>query len=255
LLLEAITAADREVYNRKQKVAEEKWKVVAEYLKASKPTTNYSQNACRNRFEALENDTATIPPELADFPEKCPVQRATAEETYASGSGGARRQRNIPTFEGNFGTGDDNHATVLPKRGIGNSKAAANGHGKARTARLYPSTSLKNANFYSMHNDIISSDNDSGDYEEKSDVSVKLSPDVESPRNKDGRKSRLARAAVSTIPTPVVSTHGRIRGEMGASTTSQHNINITSNVGAAKAHPKGVTLFPHAAGGKFNNSP
>jgi hypothetical protein len=41
LLLDAITAADREVYQRKQKVAEEKWKMVAEYLKASKPTTNY----------------------------------------------------------------------------------------------------------------------------------------------------------------------------------------------------------------------
>lgn len=243
------------MYNRKQKVAEEKWKVVAEYLKASKPTTNYSQNACRNRFEALENDTATIPPELADFPEKCRVQRATAEETYASGSGGARRQRNIPTFEGNVDSGDDYHGTDLPKRGIGNSKTAANGHGKARTARLFPITSLRDANIHSMHEDMVSSDNDSGDDEGKSDVSVKLSPDVESPRNKDGRKSRLAKAAVSTIPTPVVSTHGRIRGEMGASATSQHNMNITSDVGAAKAHPKGVTLFPHAARGKFNSSP
>jgi len=141
LLLEAITSADQEVYQRKQKVAEEKWKVVAEYLKASKPTTNYSQNACRNRFEALENDAATIPPELVDFPEKCRVQRAAAEETYAAGFGGVRQQQNISTL-GNVGTRDENHATVLPKSGIGKSKTAANGHGKARTAQLFPRTSL-----------------------------------------------------------------------------------------------------------------
>ncbi len=68
--MNAITAADREIYQRKQKIEEEKWKIVADHLKASRPTTNYSRNACRDRFQALENGTATIPPELADYPEE-----------------------------------------------------------------------------------------------------------------------------------------------------------------------------------------
>ncbi len=254
LLLEAITSADQEVYQRKQKVAEEKWKVVAEFLKASKPTTNYSQNACRNRFEALENDTATIPPELVDFPERCRVQRVAAEETYATGFGGVRQQHNNLTFEGDVGTGDHNHETVLPKSGIGKSKIAGTGHGKARTAQLFPRTSLSVAQYHSVDEDMKSSDNDSGaDYEEQSDASVKLSPNVKSLRNRDNHKSRLARAAVPTIS--VASTNGRVRGKMGASTISQHGLNVTSDVGTARVHPERIPLFARAAGRKPNNCP
>ncbi len=111
--MSAITAADREIYQRKQKIEEEKWKVVADFLKASRPTTNYSQNACRDRFHALENGTATIPPELADHPDErrgrpaavtkpSPVQPANAHHgpngvsTDLRGGAGGTDRTNAP---------------------------------------------------------------------------------------------------------------------------------------------------------------
>ena len=48
-------------------------------MKDIKPSTNYSKDACRNRFEALENDTASIPPELDDDPERRAILREVAK--------------------------------------------------------------------------------------------------------------------------------------------------------------------------------
>ncbi|KAI9737151.1 MAG: hypothetical protein M1834_000744 [Cirrosporium novae-zelandiae] len=55
-LLDAVTQADQEIQARIRKLQNERWKVAAEHLKKMKPTTNYSQNACRKRFETLMND-------------------------------------------------------------------------------------------------------------------------------------------------------------------------------------------------------
>jgi len=125
LLLDAITAADREGYQRKQKVAEEKWKMVAEYLKASKPTTNYSQNACRNRFEALENDTATIPPELDDNPEQRRAQRAEVKRKYAADLAQARAEKAITDAKAKAAAADEGLALDVPQKSKRNSKGAA----------------------------------------------------------------------------------------------------------------------------------
>ncbi len=76
LLLQSVNKASAEVNFRKKKIESRKWKLVADYLKESKPTANYSKNACKMRFEALENGTATIPPELDDDPEKRAAETA-----------------------------------------------------------------------------------------------------------------------------------------------------------------------------------
>ena len=128
--MDAIAAADREVYNRKQKVAAQKWKIVAEFLKASKPTTNYSQHACRNRFEALENETATIPPELDDNPEQREAQRLEAkkkkdEESLTNGNAG----KNIATVDANAAT-----TSASASNGDTKNKAARKVAGKGRNA-------------------------------------------------------------------------------------------------------------------------
>lgn len=233
MLLEAITSADREVYQRKQKVAEEKWKVVAENLKAAKPTANYSQNACRDRFEALENDSATIPPELDDFPEKRRMQRAAVEEAYGAGFSGAGQTHDIATFEVKGDAGDENHAAVLLHRSMSSSKAGANGHGKPGMAQHFKTTFPNVNTLDSVHEDTVSSADGSGvDYGEQSDGSVTLSPDVMKTTNQDSHKSRYAR-----------------QGKNGVSTIPQHNAPAVSNGGSAKAHLTGVPLFAYAAGG------
>ncbi|SLM38102.1 Nucleotide-binding, alpha-beta plait [Lasallia pustulata] len=79
VLLQAISAADREIYRLKQAVQERKWRLVSMQMRDIKPNTNYSKDACRSRFEALENDTATIPPELGDDPEQGAGQREEAK--------------------------------------------------------------------------------------------------------------------------------------------------------------------------------
>ena len=255
MLLEAITAADQEVYQRKQKVAEEKWKVVAENLKASKPTTNYSQNACRNRFEALENDTATIPPELVDAPEETRVERAGVEVNLGAVLGGARRRHTNATFEGNGDASNDNHAVGLPNRGAGKSKAAANGRGEPCAGQLFPTTFPNGAKSRLVHEDMISLENDSEvDCGEHSDGNAQLSPEVWSSWKSGGQKFRFANASGSAISESTPILRDRVREEIGVSTISQRSTNATRSVGTAKAHPKGVAHYAHAASGKSNNS-
>ncbi|KAI9704265.1 MAG: hypothetical protein M1836_007126 [Candelina mexicana] len=70
LLLQAVVKASAEVDYRKDKVEARRWKFVADRLKELKPTASYSKKACQARFAALETDSATIPPELDDNPEK-----------------------------------------------------------------------------------------------------------------------------------------------------------------------------------------
>ena len=68
------------MYRLKQEAQDKKWKLVSLRMKDMKPCTNYSKSACRSRFEALENDTATIPPELDDDPENRAVQHEAAKK-------------------------------------------------------------------------------------------------------------------------------------------------------------------------------
>ncbi|KAI9724357.1 MAG: hypothetical protein M1812_000425 [Candelaria pacifica] len=76
LLLEAVVKANAEVDHRKEKIEAQRWKFVADCLRKLKPTASYSKNACQTRFEALQDGTASIPPELDDNPEKRAAEMA-----------------------------------------------------------------------------------------------------------------------------------------------------------------------------------
>ncbi|KAI4125634.1 MAG: hypothetical protein LQ347_005306, partial [Umbilicaria vellea] len=114
VLLQAVTAADREVYRLKQAAQDKKWKFVSLRMKDMKPSTNYSKSACRSRFEALENDTATIPPELDDDLEHRAVQHEAAKKRAERNV--AKRRVERAEESGNFraanGTFKKTHAAV-----------------------------------------------------------------------------------------------------------------------------------------------
>ena len=80
--MQAIDAADQVIRRMKREADEEKWDIVARKLKASMPNTQYSKNACRDRFEALENKTAVIPPELHDDPLQREAEIQEARKRY-----------------------------------------------------------------------------------------------------------------------------------------------------------------------------
>lgn len=80
--MQAIDAADQVVQRMKREADEEKWDIVARKLKAAMPNTQYSKNACRDRFEALKNNTAIIPPELHDDPLQREAEIQEAKKRY-----------------------------------------------------------------------------------------------------------------------------------------------------------------------------
>lgn len=142
------------MYQRKQKVSEEKWKIVADFLKTSKPTTNYSQNACRIRFEALENETATIPPELDDNPEERRAQRAAAKEKYAVDLANARAESEIADAEANAAaSADAGHALDVPQTRQGHCRGTARSRksGLASSAASNSTRSSKSSRIVNNH--------------------------------------------------------------------------------------------------------
>ena len=66
----------------KQEADEQRWEIVTGKLKDFVPTAIYSQNACRERFESLENGTATIPVEVDDDPMQRIQQLAESRVLY-----------------------------------------------------------------------------------------------------------------------------------------------------------------------------
>ena len=66
----------------KQEADEQKWEIVTGKLKDLVPTAIFSQNACRERFESLENGTATIPVEVDDNPMQRIQQLAETRVLY-----------------------------------------------------------------------------------------------------------------------------------------------------------------------------
>lgn len=69
LLREAVAEADK-LYQRKlEKLEEQRWRWAAQELNKRAARERFSGNACRDRFLALENGTARVPPELDPDPE------------------------------------------------------------------------------------------------------------------------------------------------------------------------------------------
>lgn len=60
-LRQAVMKADEQIQKMLQQIEKRKWELVSEHLKELKPVTNYSGKACRSRWEAHMNGTASIP--------------------------------------------------------------------------------------------------------------------------------------------------------------------------------------------------
>ena len=155
LLLEAVALADREIYRRKQKVAGEKWKIVADHLKTSKLTTNYSKNACRKRFEALEDGTATIPPELADKPEERLAERAMMQEKRAAARLKASEEETVADTKADASAANS-------EQGKHSYKAAGGGFNSRNTPQGMPKAINDLNMFHLSQEDMVTSDKDTG---------------------------------------------------------------------------------------------
>ena len=68
--MEAVAKAERDVEKAKAAAEAKKWKMVAENLKAIKPVTNFSKDACQARFHALEEGFAKPTPESIANPDE-----------------------------------------------------------------------------------------------------------------------------------------------------------------------------------------
>ncbi|KAL9108330.1 MAG: hypothetical protein Q9227_006929 [Pyrenula ochraceoflavens] len=63
VLAVAVEKAEAEIERTRQRLEAAKWKMVADIMKNDKPVVDFSQNACRNRYESLQNGTAKPTPE------------------------------------------------------------------------------------------------------------------------------------------------------------------------------------------------
>lgn len=78
-MLQAFDLADQTVTRLKKEADDSRWTIVAQKLKMLKPNALYSVKACRERHEALENGTATLPAAGSDSPEQCVTERNNGE--------------------------------------------------------------------------------------------------------------------------------------------------------------------------------
>ncbi|XHG05468.1 hypothetical protein AWENTII_008690 [Aspergillus wentii] len=81
ILNQAVNKAQGEIAKMVAEIEQQKWKLVAEYMKDTKPAVDYSDKACRDRWEALQNGTASLPLEMRSdlFPEMVEVIRKRRE--------------------------------------------------------------------------------------------------------------------------------------------------------------------------------
>lgn len=67
--MQAMALADAEIESELERVRSHRWRKVSDYLRDFNKDTIFSDNACRERYTALMDGTATIPSEVADDPE------------------------------------------------------------------------------------------------------------------------------------------------------------------------------------------
>ncbi|KEF60887.1 uncharacterized protein A1O9_02451 [Exophiala aquamarina CBS 119918] len=63
VLVRAIAKSEKEIRRLREDIESRKWRMVADAMKNEKPVLNFSQNACRKRFEELLDGTAKPTPE------------------------------------------------------------------------------------------------------------------------------------------------------------------------------------------------
>ncbi|KIX03008.1 uncharacterized protein Z518_06558 [Rhinocladiella mackenziei CBS 650.93] len=80
ILLQAIAKADTEVQRLTTQIENQKWRMVADGMKSMRPVVNFSQNACRERFQALIDGTAKPTPESIPDPTPEILERIQARK-------------------------------------------------------------------------------------------------------------------------------------------------------------------------------
>jgi len=78
-LLQAFDLADQAVTRLKKEAEDSRWTIVTQKLKTLKKTALYSVRACRERYEALQNGTATLPAEDRESLEQQTTQKNSGE--------------------------------------------------------------------------------------------------------------------------------------------------------------------------------
>lgn len=72
-LHQSVIEADAEIEKRKQEMEKTKWELVAQRMKDLIPVSVYSGDACKKRYTALSEGTASLP--LEDRPQLDPITR------------------------------------------------------------------------------------------------------------------------------------------------------------------------------------
>lgn len=78
-MLQAFDLADQAVTRLKKEAEDSRWTIVTQKLKTLKKTALYSVRACRERYEALQNGTATLPAEDRESLEQQTTQQNSGE--------------------------------------------------------------------------------------------------------------------------------------------------------------------------------
>ena len=93
LLVKSFRSAELQVEHELEKVRDKLWRYTADLLRRERPTSRYSPRACKERYEALIDGTARIPPEIDDDPEARAAERATKLEAKRRQKEGQEREK------------------------------------------------------------------------------------------------------------------------------------------------------------------
>ncbi|KAI9821401.1 MAG: hypothetical protein M1832_003408 [Thelocarpon impressellum] len=85
-LVQAVADAETDMEEQKRKIDKKKWDTVAKLLRSGSVQGWYSGGACKKRYEALETETASIPPEVDNRRTRTPAQpdQATSGDPESS---------------------------------------------------------------------------------------------------------------------------------------------------------------------------
>ncbi|KAF2236769.1 hypothetical protein EV356DRAFT_530675 [Viridothelium virens] len=81
VLVKSYHRAERQIEQEIEKARDKLWRYTSDLLRHECPTSRYSPRACKERYEALLDGTARVPPELDENPEARAAERVARLET------------------------------------------------------------------------------------------------------------------------------------------------------------------------------
>ncbi len=116
-----------------KKIEAKKWKIVSDNMKNMKPVTNFSQRACRERFEALETGTAKVPPELVEDKTEDILNRIQSRKNKESKLASYKMVGSDGTQGVGYGAGD-NSPFAMSETPVKKGRWNANGGAQSETS-------------------------------------------------------------------------------------------------------------------------